>query len=62
MTFEEWWGAPEGATECERIIARVAWDYQQQRIDELETKLKVVMEIALRRGKILEEQFEYLDE
>ena len=35
MTFEEWW--ENGG--CDLDSAKEAWDYQQQRIDELEHKL-----------------------
>ena len=59
--FEEWWDAGY-SNQVDMDCARQSWDYQQQRIDLLEKQFKVILDIALRRGKILEQQFGYFDE
>lgn len=45
MTFEEWWTQRETAafnSLAGEDNAKAAWDYQQQRIDELEKQLQKV--------------------
>ena len=72
MTFDEWEEQSEvmkrygdcynyGDGDVYNLMEKT-WNYQQQRIDKLEKKLRVTVDTALRRGKILEQQFNYYDE
>lgn len=62
MTFEEWWCDESRSDEDNRHIgyeyAKEAWDYQQNRIDELEHKLALreAFIAGIQFGKALESE------
>lgn len=42
MTFEEWWNTKRNKADTHwKLLASSAWEYQQERIDELESQLEV---------------------
>lgn len=48
MTFDEWWQEAAGhlSIATQRMVAESAWDYQRQRIDELEQWVKAMSDNA----------------
>ena len=42
MTFEKWWDNKNDKADTHwKVLAKSAWDYQQARIDELESRLEM---------------------